>query len=217
MKSKMKLHKLISVTIISLILIQIIPLIIYLYHFKGGFFSDNSSDWGSFADFLSGSLNPVFSTINIIILITITYKVQEWDNNRNEKSLKHQSSVFKNELKYNAYKDFLKIFESIIVESSNFDEELPLRIMIKRISLISLKSQNSHLFKTLKDGGTIIEEIASEISILGVFIYQEMKKMKSIDDYDNIKGLIDDKFLKLIEKYETLLNNLQGELNIDFD
>jgi hypothetical protein len=217
MKPEINLKKIIRTSILVLILLQIIPLLIYFYHFKGGLLSNNSSDWGSFADFYSGTLNPLLSAINIVILIIITLKVQRWDEERNEKSLDHQSNIFKNELKYNAYKEFLKIFESIIAELANFDEELPRRIMLKRFSLISLKSQNSHLFRTLGKEEKFVGEIADDISKLGVFLLKEIKEMKSIDDYDRIKGSIDAQFFSLISKYETLLNNLQGELNIEFD
>ncbi|WP_062270663.1 hypothetical protein [Endozoicomonas arenosclerae] len=42
---------------------------LYFYHFAGNGFSGKGENWGTFGDFLGGTLNPVFGFITILLLI----------------------------------------------------------------------------------------------------------------------------------------------------
>ncbi|WP_336289726.1 putative phage abortive infection protein [Aeromonas dhakensis] len=87
------------------ILSIILTLIIYFYNFNGSLSTDHQR-WGTFGDFMGGTLNPILSFISLIaLLITLTLQSKELEASReelersataqekSENSLKKQSDI----------------------------------------------------------------------------------------------------------------------------
>ena len=53
------------------ILLTIAPLIFYLFKFGSLTFSADKSDWGTFGDYIGGTLNPLLTLINICVTVWI--------------------------------------------------------------------------------------------------------------------------------------------------
>ena len=63
------------------ILACIIPIIVYIFRFHSGGFSNNPADWGTFGDYIGG----VYSVILSIIAIYVTYIIREREDKTKEK------------------------------------------------------------------------------------------------------------------------------------
>lgn len=61
-----------------------VVLALYLMEFNNGFSNENS-DWGTFGDFLGGTLNPIFGFLSLIaLLLTIALQSKELESTRIE-------------------------------------------------------------------------------------------------------------------------------------
>lgn len=79
-----KLQQLLILILIGAALIVAIVFIFYLSNFNGDI-SSNNSDWGTFGDFIGGTLNPLLSFLGLIaLLLTISLQSKELELTRNE-------------------------------------------------------------------------------------------------------------------------------------
>ena len=70
--------------LISAILLFLITLGFYFYNFHNGL-SDNHEEWGTFGDFMGGTLNPIFALFSLAaILYTIKIQTEELELSREE-------------------------------------------------------------------------------------------------------------------------------------
>lgn len=69
------------------ILIIVIVYILIIFALYFGLSTDNIDKWGQFGDFLGGVINSFLSIINLIVLIFITIKIVNIEENRNLDSL----------------------------------------------------------------------------------------------------------------------------------
>lgn len=82
-KNSLKLKKLNALAWIAIILF-LITTSLYFYNFHG-VFSTAKSDWGTFGDFIGGTLNPLFAFLSLIAIIyTISIQTQELEYSRDE-------------------------------------------------------------------------------------------------------------------------------------
>lgn len=69
----------------------------YLFHFHNGF-SQSSSDWGNFADYIGGLISPLLALLNIIVFIDLTKSIEQnrlaYEKSKDtEQELRHQKEV----------------------------------------------------------------------------------------------------------------------------
>lgn len=83
MKNYLSKHILLTISIVSFILL-LIPLVVFLYHFGGTKFSDDLAVWGTFGDFVGGTMNTVLSLISLIILGYLTKILNNQSNEENK-------------------------------------------------------------------------------------------------------------------------------------
>ncbi len=82
-KNSLKLKKLNVLAWIAIGLL-LIASFAYFYNFHGTF-STTKSDWGTFGDFMGGTLNPLFAFLSLIAIIyTISIQTQELEFSRDE-------------------------------------------------------------------------------------------------------------------------------------
>ena len=82
-KNSTKLNKL-NYLLYFAILLLFSTLCVYFYNFKNGL-STESSNWGTFGDFMGGTLNPIFALFSLFAIIyTIKIQTQELEFSREE-------------------------------------------------------------------------------------------------------------------------------------
>lgn len=82
-KNSTKLNKL-NYLLYFAILLLFITLCVYFYNFKNGL-SNESSNWGTFGDFVGGTLNPIFALFSLFAIIyTIKIQTEELEFSREE-------------------------------------------------------------------------------------------------------------------------------------
>lgn len=82
-KNSSKLNKL-NYLLYFAILLLFITLCVYFYNFKNGL-SNESSNWGTFGDFIGGTLNPIFALFSLFAIIyTIKIQTEELEFSREE-------------------------------------------------------------------------------------------------------------------------------------
>ncbi|ABQ06591.1 hypothetical protein [Flavobacterium johnsoniae] len=84
MKKYFKENILFIISLISLLLL-LLPIMVFLYHFGGKRFSDDLALWGTFGDFIGGTLNTVISLSSLIILGLLTHIVSKQSNEESKK------------------------------------------------------------------------------------------------------------------------------------
>lgn len=105
----------INFRVLLILLVPLIGILLpYIYTFSNATLSTNPTDWGVFGDYIGGILNPIFSLINIILLVYLTYLVSKKDDER----------AFE-EIKYKAYKELMHQFYYVQIEKEiYFSEDL---------------------------------------------------------------------------------------------
>jgi uncharacterized membrane protein len=98
----------------------------YAWNFNSGISSQNT-DWGTFGDFIGGTLNPIFGFISVILLFyAVTLQRKELKDTKN--ALKSQSKSAKTTTELQLLKAMLEFYEA---ESKTAEE-----IKIKSITAI---------------------------------------------------------------------------------
>lgn len=149
-KSSLKLKKLTSLVWVAIGLF-LIAIFVYFYNFHG-VFSTEKSDWGTFGDFMGGTLNPLFAFLSLIAIIyTIRIQTQELEYSREE----------------------LKATKEELEKSRIAQEEQSQSFKMQNISIKQQTFENT-FFKLLEHHNELIGELYAEIEKdkLGrIFIY----------------------------------------------
>ncbi len=95
--------KLITYLLLFLIFIVIFP---YSIKFYRTVLSDDPGNWGEFGDYIGGILNPIFTLINIILLLYLAKIVNQKEDQR-----------IIDELKYKDYKEITQKFYKIKIDN----------------------------------------------------------------------------------------------------
>lgn len=85
--------------IIGLVLC-LVPIIFYISKFNGRPLSEDPGGWGTFGDYISGTINPIIGLVNLGLLIAISIYVAKFDSNRQF-----------NEYRYRIYVDLCSKFD----------------------------------------------------------------------------------------------------------
>ncbi|MDH4472269.1 MAG: hypothetical protein QE487_06655 [Fluviicola sp.] len=72
------------------IFVALVPAFIYLSYFGINHVSENPSDWGTFGDFIGGTVNTLIGIISLLVLAWLSYTVAK---NSNEEARNHQFLV----------------------------------------------------------------------------------------------------------------------------
>jgi hypothetical protein len=60
---------------------------VYTYNFNNHVISQESENWGHFGDYLGGTLNPIISLVNLVVLTYITISINRIEDRRNRWTL----------------------------------------------------------------------------------------------------------------------------------
>jgi hypothetical protein len=94
------------------IVLIVIPVIIYIIHFRKLDISNDVNDWSTFTDYISGILNPIIGLISLILLGYITYLVGVIGSKENK-------NLFVLQKKLEAYDEFASWLP---VVTNNYDK-----------------------------------------------------------------------------------------------
>ena len=78
--------------IILIIFSILLTVCLYFYQFNKGL-SINSSDWGSFGDYVNGVLSPILTIVNIWVFVRLTQVINSSDKKQKENELLHQKKL----------------------------------------------------------------------------------------------------------------------------
>lgn len=67
-----------------------IPIIFYICNFSGRQLSDDPSGWGTFGDFIGGTINPIIGLLNLGLLLAISIYVSKFDSHRQFNDYRYQ-------------------------------------------------------------------------------------------------------------------------------
>jgi len=158
------------------ILLFIIPFALYFSQFHNGFGSH--AEFGTFGDFI----NPFLSSINILLLIYITYYVQRKEESKSKEVLQAQFEQNLMMLRHEAYKEIVEFLNGIDkqkITEENYDD----LTSNYRAKLNHYFRDYSHLFSFLKsdEGIKILYCFGEDISLFyrnskkGIEIRQKLK------------------------------------------
>ena len=77
---------------------------LYLYKFGSWNFSNKSDDWVDFANYFSGFLNPILTSLNLIIFAYLSFKLIKIEDDRNNWTLQELARPYANIQYENTYK-----------------------------------------------------------------------------------------------------------------
>lgn len=104
-------------------LICIIPHIFLWYKFELFSLSNDPAVWGQYGDFIGGTLNPIFSIINIILLVYLTFTISEIEKKRIMESRELEASRHKEsmELEDKRAENSIKAQKIITINQMRYD------------------------------------------------------------------------------------------------
>lgn len=110
-------HLLRNIIIVGIICI-LVPILLFIYNFKGQQLSANISDWGVFGDFMGGILNPILSLLSLALLTYITILLGRKSNEEAKKLFILQRKIEAFD-KLNSYQSFFTQFEIVLAHSTH--------------------------------------------------------------------------------------------------
>lgn len=130
LKSPFKIYVIIAIIMILIVLT--------LYFSKFGFykFSSNQGDWGTFGDFLGGTLNPLLAFLSLIALLT-TIKIQTYELSETRKEIRESSRA----LKEQSESSKIQTFENTFFKMIDVHTSIVLNISIKRFETYKFQDE----------------------------------------------------------------------------
>jgi hypothetical protein len=74
-------------------LLSIIPIVFYFAQFGDMNIATDTSVWGTFGDFIGGTINPIIGLVNLALLIAISIYVAKFDSHRQFNEYRYQVYV----------------------------------------------------------------------------------------------------------------------------
>lgn len=241
-KNSLKLKKLNVLAWVAIILF-VITTSLYFYNFHG-VFSTVKGDWGTFGDFMGGTLNPLFAFLSLIAIIyTISIQTQELEYSREElKATKEE--LEKSRIAQEEQSDSFKM-QNISIKQQTFENTFfkLLEHHNELIGVLYTEIERDGLVKIFTDGNELITSLEKNnkgiIKTYFMTLYQILKfvdkqdgKFKGEDFFNAklytniIRATLDDGVLSLLaingviegfEKYKILIEKYEilEHLNID--
>jgi uncharacterized membrane protein len=181
---------LVSILVVATIIIAAV-FIVYFLNFKDGLSSINS-DWGTFGDFIGGTLNPILSFLSLIaLLVTIFLQSKELKLSRDELKLTR--------------KELIKTAEAAKKQADHFEMESKrsdlYRLIEKLVERIDYNYKETFLF----DGKTLFDIAPNNLRV--EINQDEIDKLQRL--YKNI-GSLESNTIQLIERdFKRLLDYLK--------
>lgn len=236
-KSSLKLKKLTSLVWVAIGLF-IIASFAYFYNFHG-VFSTAKSDWGTFGDFMGGTLNPLFAFLSLIAIIyTITIQTQELEYSREElKATKEeleksriaqeeQSDSFKMQNKSIKQQTFENTFFKLLEHHNSLLEDLNKKLKDDGLTRVFIRGDNL-VASLIKQNEKIIKIYFMTLYQILKFVDKQNEDFFDAKLYTNIiRATLDDSVLLLLaingirhglEEYKLLIEKyeLLEHLNIN--
>ena len=193
------------------------PIIFFALYFKSQTLSHDPVDWANFSNYLSGLLTPFFTLINLLALIYLTFEIAKRNKNQHNEAIEHQKKIHfeqlsnqkliqLKDLKYSAFKDFIKLSADINKSIVDFDQP-GLKLSLYRLEFVGLIQLNRKMFPSLNVSEKT-NKISTQIADLSAVITQVFKNNEIRSVYSELQG----KMKKLIEDFHLLLSDMQKEL-----
>ena len=192
----MKTYKLIIITLLIILLCS--PFLFIFYNnFQNQKISDSISDWGSFGDFIGGTLSTFISILTLIVTIVIAFQISKIEDNRNNKIIKEENRRFVRQLREQEYHNISQEIDKIWVILTLQDKNHMLNeLYILDNNFYSFITHKKHLFQILNNEDfkklsnifTEIHKFASE---------NEITEVNYIPHINNLSKIIEDFHIKI--------------------
>lgn len=225
MKDFFKENKGVSWLIFISVLLIIIPISCYIIKFKDHNFSNDPAVWGTFGDFIGGTINTILSLSSLVILAILTSSVSKQSSEENKKN----SFLLKRLDSYEQLTYFLTKVRQIIMHleahTTNFESgvseilsddytnnhlsEYKHTLIEFLVFATSFNERFGHLYKYDFESDEYVGFIKSIENARAFFVLLISK----INGNDLDKKLDSKMFDDFHDKFSIILNNLSKELN----
>ena len=210
----------------------LLPSLFYIYNFKNYEISKNSIDWGTFGDYLAGTVGTLIAFFNLLLLIYVASIIQKKEAKQQEELYLFQKKnegyeeLSKNTIIVNQvlFRTHISSNEIVNYNKSNLDEQIEKSIIqIKNdlfefnkyhTLLLSFQYRYGHYFQKPELFGdqydNLVKSSESLQKLLETFYFELSSKGTSFDtDWNQIKLHYDDlsKFVLMINNELTLNQN----------
>jgi hypothetical protein len=222
MKDFFKDNKVVTWLIIISILICLIPISCYIIKFAGHTLSSDPAVWGTFGDYLGGTINTILSLSNLIILAILTSSVSKQSNEENKKN----SFLLRRLDSFDSLTSYLdKIGQITIHLHAVFNENKETKKLTDEYDIIKLKEYRH----TLIEFTVYLETFRHRYGHLYKYdfysseyreLLESADKFKDLFDTliliingkENNKDIISDDYDNFTAKFDLILKNLSKEL-----
>jgi uncharacterized membrane protein len=94
------------VCVIISIVIAVVSLTLFIAQFSSSTLSTNPQDWGVFGDYVGGTINPVVSTLNLLVSIWIALLLSKISNEQNDKQIHAQQQIVLLQIRNEVFRHF---------------------------------------------------------------------------------------------------------------
>jgi uncharacterized membrane protein len=173
----------------------IIVLALYFWNFGFYGFSNSQGDWGTFGDFIGGTLNPLLAFLSLIALLT-TIKIQSQELKETRKEIKDSSTALQEQSKSIKIQIFENTFFNMIDVYSSIVSNLYLKefkIAKSTFGKVTVKFLDNFIEINKNEATKERECIAQLLNILEAYL--KLKLFVSYDKnlYDNFHNNYEDK------------------------
>lgn len=105
--------KLIITLFVLNVLFIFLTIALYLYKFGSWNFSSKSDDWVDFSNYFSGILNPILTSLNLIIFAYLSFKLIKIEDDRNNWTLQELARPYANIEYENTYESIEIIIHNV--------------------------------------------------------------------------------------------------------
>jgi hypothetical protein len=145
-------RRMMMTVMIFIVIILIVTSLPYYINFKNSSLSSDPSEWGVFGDYFGGILNPALTIINIFVLLYLTVRLADIEDQRSKSDLALQKKNALFALQHDALKEINKVLEKvqpILIERE--DDEAALKLILIRNELNAMITVYGYLFPSLDE------------------------------------------------------------------
>lgn len=222
MKDFFNENRIVSLLIIISVIICLIPITCYIIKFSGHALSDDPIVWGTFGDFLGGTINTILSMSSLVILAILTSSINKQSNAENKKNsfLLRRLDSFDQLSSYLDKIGHITIYVSTVLNENKVTKKLSdehdiLKLKEYRHSLIEItvylgtfRQRYGHLYEYDFYSTEYLDLLKSSDKFKDLFDTMIL----IINGKDNHKEIISDDYEKFTKKFDQVLKNLSKEL-----
>lgn len=197
---------------LSIVSVLVVTLLIFALLVGIGISNDylnllNLDKLAKLGDFLGGLFNPVLSLINIIIFISLTYQIHNYNQNQDIKSIARNKLLNLNQLKYSEFNYFTEEMDKAFdIWKSDIQNINQLKNIQDKYELLSTRI--GHLFPTIKgskENKEFLVELMIDLSPGNILLENEKYKEEQDDIFKLCQTKYSDVHSLLIKEF--LLND----------